>query len=136
MQLDAKALASQAVGPLKIALQDAIKKDTPAAKALVSSIKNYEDDMAQSVKALQEQTDPTAAALLVEDITRFLPARRQAIVSQAANLTGDFIEDVLLAALGIAEGIAFTVARAYVPALAGVPLETFANQLNKKIKEG
>ncbi len=131
MKLDSKALASAAVTPLRVALQDALKGATPEAKALAQKIREYEDDVAQVTKALQEEKDPLVAAMLADDLERFLPARRAAIVSQAASLSGAFVEEVLIAALGIAEGIAFAVARAYVPALGAVDLEGLAKKAEK-----
>lgn len=136
MNIDPKALAQNAVTPLRDALKGALSKATPEAKALASAVKDYEDDLAVTIKALQETTDPVSAALLVEDMERFLPARRAAIVSRAANLAGSVVEDVLLSALGIAEGIAFALARSYVPALGAVDLESIAKRANDKIKEG
>lgn len=136
MNIDAKALAMSAVAPIRTALEDAVKRDTPDAKILVQRIHDYEDDVAQVTKALQETTDLLVAAMLADDLERFLPARRTAIVAQAASLSGAFVEDVLLAALSIAEGIAFAVARAYVPALGAVDLEGLADKAVKKAREG
>ena len=134
MKLDPKALASAAATPIRAALKDAIDGATPDAKALAQKVREYEQDMAQVTEALQGETDPVLAAMLADDIERFLPARRAAIVAQAASLSGAFVEEVLLAALEIAQGIAFAVARAYVPALGAVDLEGLAKKAEKGLE--
>lgn len=136
MNIDPKAIAASASAPIREALKGALEKETPDAKALAQKVREYEDDVAQVTKALQEEKDPAAAAMLADDLERFLPARRASILACAASMSGALTEDVLMAALKIAEGIAFAVARAYVPALGAVDLEGLAGKADDKIRRG
>lgn len=139
MKFDPRALASQAGAPLRAALSAAIEQRTPEAQFLRASLESYEADVASTLLALEASVDTVQSALLVEDLERFLPARKAAIKARAAALSGSFAEDVLLGAFAVSSTIALMVARAYVPALGAIDkalLDEANEALRKKVKEG
>lgn len=114
VKLDAVALAKTAVGPLREALAPILKQGTQDARDLARKLSDLEDDVAITVRTLQAETNPVKAALLREDLERFLPSRRAAILSQIASAGASDVEAAATVALDVGIKVAVSVARAMV----------------------
>jgi hypothetical protein len=110
--LDPVALAKESMGPLREALAPILKQGGQDARDMSRKISELEDDVAATVKALAETQNPGQAALLREDLDRFLPARKAAIMAQAISTGASDTQAAAEAALDVAIKIALAVGKA------------------------
>ena len=106
---DARSFAHSILADVRIQLAS-ILPDAPELRARLAA---FQADVEVTLSALAVETDPERSNSLREDLERFLPARKAAIVSAARSRLAASFQASLEAALAIAVRAAVIVARAF-----------------------
>jgi len=115
-EFDAAAFAVHVGAGVREAVEPFAKKAGDAlALRIVDEVRIFEHDIEATLRALKAEADPERAARLERDLTRFLPARRDAIISEVVSTLSTDAQAAAETALNVAVKIVIAAARAFVP---------------------
>jgi hypothetical protein len=114
-KFDPTAFAQGLVDPLREAVSPFLASATADAKALVAQFDVLEGDVTRTLLALEAATDDKTRALLQDDLTKFLPARKQALIAEIVSKGASDAEAVAEVALTVLVKAATIAAKSFVP---------------------
>ncbi len=111
---DVKEFASLIVQPLREVLAAALTRSTDEVFAIKRMLEELEGDVAATLTALEMAPNDRIRKLLRDDLEKFLPARRDALLALLATQASSDVQAAAQAALEVVVRAAVSVAKAFI----------------------